>query len=90
MCSHVKCPPNDIQQPLVENGHLSSLARIYRKKNDQPALIELYVKVADSVWKEESISDPVGKVRGWCREVRIEGWCRNMRYGSLSGSSPVD
>jgi vacuolar protein sorting-associated protein 3 len=54
---------DDIREPLVENGHIASLARIYEKKNDQPALIDLYVKVADGVWKDESISDPVGKVK---------------------------
>jgi vacuolar protein sorting-associated protein 3 len=54
---------DDVRGALVENGHISSLARIYEKKNDQPALIDLYVKVADGVWKDESISDPVGKVK---------------------------
>jgi vacuolar protein sorting-associated protein 3 len=54
---------DDVRGSLVENGHISSLARIYEKKNDQPALIDLYVKVADGVWKDESISDPVGKVK---------------------------
>lgn len=54
---------DDVRQPLVENGHISSLARMYEKKNDQHALIELYVKVADGVWKDDSISDPVGKAK---------------------------
>jgi len=55
--------PDDVREQLVENGHIASLAKMYEKKNDLSALIDLYVKVADGVWKDESIVDPIGKTK---------------------------
>jgi hypothetical protein len=64
---------DDIRDQLVQNGHISSLARIYEKRNDQPALIDLYVKVANGLWRDESISDPVGKVKELLQSSRDLG-----------------
>lgn len=53
----------DVKDVLITNHHIASIARVYEKKNDRAALLDLYIKLADGILKDESISDPVERIK---------------------------
>jgi len=53
---------DEVRDTLAKNGRAGMLARVYERRGNRPALIDLYIKVAEGVLIDPSISNPVGEV----------------------------
>jgi hypothetical protein len=58
---------DEVRDTLAKNGRAGLLARIYERRGNKPALIDLYIKVAEGVLVDPSITNPVGEVAALLR-----------------------
>lgn len=58
---------DEVRDTLAKNGRAGLLARIYQRRGNRPALIDLYIKVAEGVLVDPSIANPVGEVAALLR-----------------------
>jgi hypothetical protein len=58
---------DEVRDTLAKNGRAGLLARLYERRGNRPALIDLYIKVAEGILVDPSIANPVGEVAALLR-----------------------
>ncbi|TDL25106.1 hypothetical protein BD410DRAFT_819897 [Rickenella mellea] len=52
----------EVEQPLVKNGQYNALCKLYVARGDEGKLLEAWQQLADGVWTDEDISNPLERM----------------------------
>lgn len=62
--------PDDVRDSLAKNGRAALLAKMYQRRGDTAALLDLYIQLAEGTIIDRSVSDPVREVTALLRSSR--------------------